>query len=385
MSPNKERIKIKILLPKFYALTTLILFLATVVLGIGFVYYVFGRVKIVIFPSYQKVSHEAIIDIRENADATPSGAKLAPGKLYLFTMDENISIPATGEQSIVREGIGTVTIYNASDKNQPLIATTRLLAADGTLLRIKDRIIVPKGGNIEADVYPDKPDEFTKLAPTKFTLPGLSENLQDKVYGENKSELSSGEKKIRIVSQEDIKNIDSTVLQLLDNKIYEKLKDLFKDKETFYTQLSLKEILNKELGAQAGDEKSEFGVQVKIRIVAVAFDERRVLDYVKRDMGESLGSGREIKDLDAKSIVYSIEKYSIEEGRAQIKVFAEGRAQVRQDNKIFDKKALFGKSRSDIEKYFKGFGEIEKVNIEFFPSWIPRAPRSEEKIDIVVE
>jgi hypothetical protein len=382
MINTNGKIKIKILLPKFYTYITLIFFIGSIALSAGFVYYVFGKVKITITPTYEKLSWETSVAVKDNIGSDAIGVQSSPGMLEPFEVDGDVLIPATGEKTITEEGIGKVTIVNNGAKSQPLIATTRLVAPDGTLLRLKDRVVVPAHQNIDAAVYPDKPEEFSTLSPTKFIFPGLSDELKKVIYAENKNILSSGEKKIRVISQDDMKKIDAAVLESLNDKIQEKARGYIQD---IYTELVSKEVVEKQTDAKAGDEVESFTVKAKIKAVAVLFDEKRVIDKVKKGISESLAEGKEIKDLDPKSIVYTIEKYNIDDGTAQIKIFVEGRVQVKQDNKIFNKEMIYGKSKADIEKYFKEYGEIGKVNVEFFPSWIPRAPRTNEKIDIVVE
>lgn len=389
MSQNKEKLKIKILLPRFYTYLVLIFFLFTLVFGASFIYYVFGIVKITITPNYEKLSLETDINIRENLEAMAPDSKNIPGKLFVFEVSDRIEIPATGKKAVRKEGIGKVVLFNKSEKNQPLIATTRLLAPDGTLLRLKERVVIPAGSSMEAGVYPDKPEQFTELLPTKFIIPGLPENLQDIIYAENKTPLGSGEKIVTYVSKDDIQNVDAKIKQEMESVISKKSEDLVKDSQTYYSGLVHKEVIDKKFDAKYGDEVGSFGVDAKILVVVVQFNERQVIEQVKKEISRTLPQGKMLKDLDPKSIEYPSDssnfKYDLESSTVHMKLFVEGRAQVKQDNKIFDKKVIFGKSREEIQKYFSGFEEIENVKVEFFPSWIPRAPRSEEKIEIIIE
>ena len=356
----------------------IVFFVVSIFLGASFIYYVFGKVKIIITPSYEKLSWETTIDVHDAMGTAQS----VPGKLEPFEISGDVTIPVSGEKIINEEGIGSVTIINNGDKSQPLIATTRLIAPDGTLLRLQERVVVPSRQSIEAAVYPDDADTFTKLSPTRFVFPGLSDDLKKIIYAENKNILSSGEKKVRVVSQEDMNKIDAIVLESLNGKIQEKAKEFMQD---IYSELVSKEVIEKKTDIKIGDEIESFVVQAKIKALAVLFDEKRVIEKVKKGIADSLPDGKEIKDLDPKTIVYTIEKFNIDEGTAQIKVFVEGRVQVKQENKIFNKELIAGKSKQDIEKYFKNYGEIEKVIVEFFPSWIRRAPRANEKIEIIME
>jgi len=100
--------------------------------------------------------------------------------------------PSTGDE-VPAQATGTVTIYNKYTKAQPLSATTRLLAPDGTLFRIKNVVTVPAGGKVDnVAVYADQPGKSGNLDPTKFTIPGLWAGLQDKLYAESAAAMTGG-------------------------------------------------------------------------------------------------------------------------------------------------------------------------------------------------
>src|SRR3989339_1293442 len=124
MTQASEKIKIKIILPRFYSYMAIVFFVVSIFLGASFIYYVFGKVKIIITPSYEKLSWETTIDVHDAMGTAQS----VPGKLEPFEISGDVTIPVSGEKIINEEGIGSVTIINNGDKSQPLIATTRLIA-----------------------------------------------------------------------------------------------------------------------------------------------------------------------------------------------------------------------------------------------------------------
>ncbi len=92
----------------------------------------------------------------------------------------------------IQKARGFVTIYNFHNKPQSLIATTRLTSQSGLIFRIDENIVVPSvksvngedvPGEIKVSMTADKIGLEYKIEPDKFSIPGLWEGLQDKIYG----------------------------------------------------------------------------------------------------------------------------------------------------------------------------------------------------------
>lgn len=89
---------------------------------------------------------------------------------------------------------GFVTIYNYYNKPQPLVTSTRLLSPSGLTFRIDENINVPSSSVVNGEVVPgeirvsitaDKIGPEYRIEPSKFSIPGLWVDLQDKIYGES--------------------------------------------------------------------------------------------------------------------------------------------------------------------------------------------------------
>lgn len=110
----------------------------------------------------------------------------------------------TGVEMIEAQAEGTAVIYNKQNRDQILIATTRLLTPDGVLFRMKNREVISANGELEVPVYADEEGGAGNIGPAQFTIPGLSESLQTLVYAESFSPMSGGLRKVGILSAEDV-------------------------------------------------------------------------------------------------------------------------------------------------------------------------------------
>lgn len=372
-------------LPSWYRMLAFIFFMLTLVLAFGVFYYSSGKVSITITPAYQKVSTDAVFEVQSQKIAEETqDTTVVSGNMYEFPVRENITVPSTGSTLVLDDTVGSVILINNYSQDQVLVAATRLLSSEGILLRLKDRARIPKGGTTTARVYPDKPLDFTELQPSRLTIPGLSRDLQEKIYAENKVTLKAGGTKITVVSEQDLISLEKKILEALDESAQKLLQEKITDEALLYSKLIQKEIVQKNIEGAPGDEKDDVSASVEAKITAVVFDELRVLNMMKQRLSSTLSSGKELKDIEPKSLTYSIDRYDMITGTARIKVFAEGKAAVKPDHVIFEKMKLLGKSEQEALEYFKEFREIESVEIRFRPSWLRRVPRFEERIEIQI-
>lgn len=379
----------KITLPKMYRNIAL-LFIITTIFGIFCVgYFVFGKARIIITPAFQKISSNSIVTIKDVSETGAPDSALVRGKIYEFEIEETLSAEVMGSKIILDEGIGSVTLVNNYSQDQALVATTRLLASDGTLLRLQEKVLVPKGGKVSARVYPDKPEQFTELKPTKLLIPGLWKDLQDKIFAEVTDTLKKGGRKVSIVSEQDISGLEKKILEKIDEKAVSELKKKLIEEESSHNELLQKEIFQKEIlekniSGSVGEERKSIDARAKAKIIAIVFDEISIINLMKKNLSSTLSAGKELTDIDPESLTYSVDKLDGLENSANIKVYAEGKASVVSENNIFDKARILGLSEQDVINHFKEFREVEGVEIKFFPSWLKRIPRLEDRVTIEI-
>lgn len=143
----------------------------------------------------QRGSEEVLPTLEEQIaeiDGREFTVPIAPRLVHV----ENLTATETVTPQVYREeeaiASGQVTLKNTSSTSQPLVATTRLLSAEGVLFRLKEGVIVPANGEIVADVYADQAGASGNIGPTTFTIPGLAASRQAEVYGESSAPMTGG-------------------------------------------------------------------------------------------------------------------------------------------------------------------------------------------------
>lgn len=87
---------------------------------------------------------------------------------------------------------GMVEIINESRADQPLVAGTRLLSAQGVLFRLDGRVTVPSGGRETVAVTADALGAAGDVPAGRFTIPGLPASAQKLIYGESQVAMIGG-------------------------------------------------------------------------------------------------------------------------------------------------------------------------------------------------
>lgn len=374
-------------LPKIYRNFAFLFLLIAVILAGGIFYLTFGRTEVIIQPAYQKVSANILFDVKELPFDSPVGNReTVQGKIIAYDYEERAFYLASGSQALVEDGtVGEVEIINNYGKDQTLVATTRLLTPDGTILRIKDKITIPAGGKIKAQVYPDKPAEFKELAPTKFTIPGLWAGLQDKIFGQNTQTLKGGGRMAKAITENDLTEAEKDFSQKLTDRATADFSAKLSKEEELYSRLIQKEVLDKQFNGAVGDVKDEFEIFLKMRIVIIAFDEASLLDKIKTQLTNRLSSDKKIDKVDKDTLNYTVEKYDVDAKTANIKVYAEGLSIIKGEGAVLDKKALVGLSEAQIKEYFSKYPEIESVEVKFYPNWFKNASLSPSRIRFIIK
>lgn len=371
---------------KFYQNIAILFVLTSLILTGGIFYFNLAKAVVVITPSAEKSNIEFIVDIKEFPfEPKDLGKNEIDGKIFELVKEGSKTFSSTGTKRVESDSVGKVTIINNYSKDQTLIATTRLLSPDGVLLRTKNDIVVPAGQKLSVEVYPDRPEEFTELEPTTFVIPGLWQGLQDKIYGESYQKLAKGGFAVKIVSLNDLDSAMENLKGELYQQALKEVDDQLSITEKLHTKVVKLEVIESNTEAEAGQEIEEFDYNLKLKIVVVVFDEKKLLNLVGRRIKQELPPNKQLFALDASSLSYNLEKYDLEEKVANLKVEALALSTLTKESELFSKEDLIDMSEQEVKDYFAQFGEIKSIEIKFIPSWLKKMPGSAERIEIEIK
>ncbi len=348
-----------------------------VILGL-IIYFSFSRTVITLTLKPQPSETQTSIAV-VSAETLPTLS--SPGVAgYLLQTEQTdtsqIIIDRDGE-SVPDNATGTVTIYNNWSETQPLAATTRLLSLDGVLFRIRDRVDVPAGGKLEnVTVYADQPGPDGNIEPTTFTIPGLWEGLQDKIYAESTSPMTGGLKTVTALTQQDIANARDDVLGDMTSEAIAVMKgdqQLIEYGDTIDPDAVIPVVLSTTTDPVAGTETSTFSLTVEARFVAVVYDEPALVQLTRAAFLDNLPSQTEALP-DSIMPTVSVANYDTDTNTASLTVTVNGLVTPNFSHQVFDREAVTNKDEQQIKAYYANFDEVSAVDIRFSPFWVSRSP-----------
>ncbi|MBI4098760.1 MAG: hypothetical protein HY437_01855 [Candidatus Magasanikbacteria bacterium] len=359
------------------AVTFLVL---TILLLLTVVYLSVKKVTIRVVTEPVTIQASAQARVGEQAEDMPQIAG-ATAKLDIELTRE---FKPTGTNTKEALAVGRVVIKNTSTRNQPLVVTTRLLSPDGILFRLKESVTVPAGGEVSARVYADKPGKQGEIGSTRFTIPGLSEPLQQKIYAESSEPMTGGAVSVGIVSKEDIDKAKDSVRAA----ILEEAQRLLIAREKADTAVVgfVGKIAKVDFEVRGAEEDAVSGFSVVGKAVAVGalYHKEEALALVNRKLQEKVAR-QPVKLVMGEALPeVVVDRYDPNGLWVQLTLSQSGVTYVTENSPAFDPVKFYGKSRAEIEEYVRGISGVREVTVKFRPAWSDVAPRVPEHIEVRV-
>lgn len=335
------------------------------------------------------VSVDAIIDISASPESNQirgrvvSGAYVEAKEYEVEPIEISEDIPRTPTKTK-----GRVKIVNNYSKEQPLVATTRLLTSDGKLYRIDKNVNVPVGGSVEVDVTSDKEGfEFEIGKGIKMTIPGLWEGLRDKIYAETVTEIT-GENPasgpITMVTADAIvkaqEELYTTVLETAKKTLI-----LEAGADPTWESVFLVTESKKQSNATAGQKMDRFMAQVRVSVTAVFFPRQDVASLVRTKLTQKLSDGYSLSDIDMSQISFKLEKVDESKNMATLSVRAEALSKLTESSELLRKDAIVGLPMDEVIRKWSAIDGVKEVDVSLQPNWVQRLPSMKDKITVIIK
>lgn len=251
------------------------------------------------------------------------------GEIYERTAEGEKTFSVTEGEIIEKKAAGTATIINNSGLSATLVANTRLLSEGGVLFRTEKAVNLPANGNVEVEIYADEPGEEGEIAPTTFTIPGLSSARQDLIYAESSEPTTGGVEVKGVITQDNLTDAQGDLeSELIKTALEDLREEMPGQRRKVLSNIIKKEILEKTYSHGLGAEVSEFTLEMEMKIYALAIFE----DIARVKAGQYLESqfllptSKTAEDYKIKDLEYKIQRYDLDEGNIVLDV--KGRAEL---------------------------------------------------------
>ncbi len=305
---------------------------------------------------------------------------------------QQVTVEKTATKDVKSEGTiqandsakGTITIHNAQTTSQPLIKNTRFQTADGLVFRIHDSVVVPAGADITATVYADEAGEKYNIAPTTFTIPGLSGSKAfDLVTAKSDAQMSGGFVGTRGSVNESTREQTYGALQAELTTALQK--DLAAKVPEGYVLIPGASFPTYEPAPDTAKDATNVTLSEKGTITAVIFPEEALARAIAfKSIGTYDGSPVRFGGVDG--LTLKAAENGIAPDASQFAFTISGNTTIIW--KIDTQKiagAVAGKSRDSAEIALKSFLEVDKATLVLRPFWSSTFPVDPAKITVTVD
>lgn len=363
---------------KVYRIIALTFLLITVVLLGIVIFTMLKKTEITIVAKEDSKTVNFIVTAEAEKNSDKSLSSIVTSTEFYWT--EKYAPTATKEVDGTAKG--EVIIYNKLSEAQTLVKTTRLLTPDNKLFRLNDRVTIPAGGQITAEVYADEGGASFDIGPSQFNIPGLSLERQKFVYAESEKPMSGGSGKVGVVSEADYKAGETDFA----NKTKDEFLKNFEESHTGLDQKIVAVTQSRATSSHAiGAETSEFKISGTSTLIIIFYNENDLSDLIKKEVEKSV-------DMNSEKIVSigsepKLEIAAIDPSNksAQIQISTEAIMTLDANAPMLNKENFLNKQKGEIERYIVSLPHVTGMEIKFTPSWVSKTPSVADKLKIVVK
>ena len=342
------------------------------------------KTDISLIPKHIDIDETIELTAQTNQSVRDEERRLIPARLIEKDITFTKTFEATGKGDVkAQKARGTITIFNTYSKDsQPLVATTRFLAENGTLFRLVNPVVIPgmngdEPGKIDALVEADKPGENGNIGPTRFSIPGFSSSeKRDKFYAVSENAMTgggTGGKGVRIVTDSDIEKAKEQMQNELKEYITGQLTGLLRPNEVLIDENIKSDILRSEANASSGTATDQFMYEIVAHVKTIVFSQDDVIAVLESSIAQKYNQF----SADSLNLEVEYSKVTPDFDNEEIQFKANGKSEVVSTvNTQAFKNDIRGKKHSEIENILKEKynDEIDKITIERvmpgFPSFI---------------
>ena len=337
--------------------------------------------------------------IDKNVAGPNYSQKVIPGNLFIFPENEEKEFKSTGQGKDEQKAKGVITIINNfSSAPQILVAATRFEAPDGKIFRLDSRIVIPgaamedgklQPSSIDVNVTADKPGPEYNIAACndncKFTIPGLKGTTKfEGFYGISNKPMTEGSLgSVPMVTAEDLKNAENSILEVIGNKINEDLKNKIPNNlKILDGAKSGIKIVKLSSDVSVGDFRQSFTVIAAGEIRVIAFREQDLIEFIRSQFDAQ--KPEKFDYCGNPTIEYKDIKPDFEKGTLKVIMSVKQTICYHLESDEI-KKDVAGKNQKELEIILKSMDGIESGKVRLFPVWLKKVPINLNKIKISID
>jgi hypothetical protein len=359
----------------FYKIIALTFLCITLVL-LGLVVFMSSKRAVVMIET-KTTPIDISTDVVLGSDDVPFDA-MVTSTIVTFTK----SFSPTGSKELPGIATGQVTVFNETDADQSLVATTRLLTANNVLFRLKNPIRVPAKGSVIAEVYADQEGATFNIPPQdRFTIPGLTEAKQAVIYAKSTEPMTGGVKTIGVLSSDDVEKAK----QVVSAGFIEQAKLLLP--ASFLTTTTISFVADESfvVNGDIGKEVDGFTITGTATVVMVSYDDVSLMVWVKEKLLARAVDSTEIIYPQEELPIVTFSAFDTITSQATLSVVYGGQATLNPDSEKLEKSVFFGQTKDEVRRYLLTLDHVHGVDVKLSPAWIRSVPYVDDHVKVIVK
>lgn len=362
-----------------------------ILIGIFF-HFALSKVGIEIWPEAKVLNFQEKVTIDTKINKVDFLAEVIPGKFFEDQKSGSEQFSASGKVFKEEKAQGIIRVYNAySTLPQVLVATTRFISAEGKLFRSVERVTIPGGryekgkfvaGFLDIKVRAAEAGEDYNIGPSTFSIPGFAGTPRyTSFYGKSFSPMTGGFRgEVSQVTQQDLERAQNILVERLKRESKDSIVAKISSDFILLDEGISQEIIEGSSLAKAGTQVDSFNFQVQIKSKALGWKLSDLENFAKEFIRSNITDDKKIHQ-ESLEINYWSESINMELGKIILNLAIT--AKIYSDiEEVSLKKALFGKSLKETQRFLEDSPKITKVSLKVFPFWLKKIPQKEEKIKI---
>lgn len=361
---------------RFYKTVALSFLAITVVLFLVIMFLSSKRAVITITTRPEPVDATATVSV----SADKSGSGIA-GVLAVAEVSLKKEAHPTGTTEAPGFATGTLVIYNETNAPQTLVATTRLLTSDNILFRLKDRVIVPAGGEITAAVQADAAGAAGNVGLSTFTIPGLNEAKQKVIYAKSIHAMTGGVVSVGTVGESDIRDAQKSLLADFEAMGKKQLQEKYPNDSGVFRV----DTYNITTSADPGEEVSSFTAEGTAIVIGVLYNTEDLKQRANDALAQKASSDAIMIEPGSEDPAVALGEYDLKKGRAYLDVTYTGLARLNPESKAIGKLMFYGKSKDEVRRYLLSLDHVYSVDVRLRPAWSQTVPHVADHVSVIIK
>lgn len=305
-----------------------------------------------------------------------------PSPPLSVTLERQQSYPVSGKIITTDTAATVVTIQNLSSISQTLIKTTRFLSAEKKLFRLADTVTVPSHSSAGAVIIADKAGSDFLVPAGRFTIPGLPQSQQDKIFGESTQAASFDRPESASLTAHDIEQARQQLIDALKEQAASQLMEDHAELMKITPDQIVATIMDETVTPAEGTKTQQFSLKIAATFSTIPLDKQRILSVTEAAVKQKLPSTTQLREIKTDTLQYSLISFSTSTSSSTLKVHVEAEVNTAGGIKDFINPALLaGKTPDQAKAYLLQQG-VNQATITLSPFWVRRIPRITDHIHI---